>query len=229
MSRQPAVHLSIHDVMPRTLPLVADLITATHNHGWPPPVLLVVPDAGWDAAGIQQLRAWQAAGHELAGHGWQHQITHYGGLWHRLHSAFISRDVAEHLSLDSEAILALMRRCFAWFDSQGLESPSLYVPPAWALGRLPLARLPEQPFTQVETLRGIYSVSDRRWRYRALLGYEAGNGLQRLALQVSNAINRKRAPQAGLRIGLHPHDANLPLVDALMADLNRFRPQPTND
>lgn len=229
MSAPLAIHLSIHDVMPQTLSRVDDLIATTHAHGWPPPVLLVVPDAGWDATGIQQLRAWQAAGHELAGHGWQHRISHYGGLWHRLHSALISRDVAEHLSLDAEGILALMQRCFDWFGDQGLGRPTLYVPPAWALGRLPLSRLSEQPFETVETLRGIYSVSDQRWRYRALLGYEAGNTFQRMALQVSNAMNRKRAPQAGLRIGLHPCDASLPLADALMADLNRFRPQPKAD
>lgn len=229
MKTAPAVHLSIHDVMPETLSRVEALIDTTTRAGWPPPVLLVVPDAGWDAQGIQKLRDWQARGHELAGHGWQHQISGYGGLWHRIHAALISRDVAEHLSLDAEGILNLMQRSFAWFGEQGLTRPSLYVPPAWALGSLPRHRLDEQPFEQVETLRGIYSVSEGIWRYRALLGYEAGNGFQRLALELSNALNRKRAPRAGLRIGLHPYDASLPLADALVTDLNRFRPQPTDD
>ncbi len=225
MSR-PDVHLSIHDVMPSTLPRVQALIDLCHDCGWPPPVLLVVPGAGWDDAGIETLRRWQADGHELAGHGWRHRIARYGGLWHRLHSALISRDVAEHLALDAEGILALMRDCHAWFESHELTPPMLYVPPAWALGALALARLGEQPFDSVETMRGIYSQASGRWRYRALLGYEAGNGLQHRALQISNAVNRARAPRAGLRIGLHPQDAQLPLAGAMRRDLLRFSPRP---
>ncbi|MEX0386650.1 polysaccharide deacetylase family protein [Spiribacter onubensis] len=225
MSRA-AVHLSIHDVMPDTLPQVEALIELCHDCGWPPPVLLVVPGAGWDHDGIETLRRWQDDGHELAGHGWRHRITRYGGLWHRLHGAFISRDVAEHLALDAEGILTLMRDCHDWFGARGLASPTLYVPPAWALGAVPRARLDEQPFDSIETMRGIYSVTSGRWRYRALLGYEAGNGLQYRALQVSNAVNRARAPRAGVRIGLHPRDAQLPLAGAMRRDLVRFSPRP---
>lgn len=224
--KRPDVHLSIHDVMPDTLTRVQALIDLCRDAGWPPPVLLVVPGAGWDAGGLATLRQWQADGHELAGHGWRHRVERYGGAWHRLHGALISRDVAEHLALDTEGILALMRRCHAWFQDQGLMPGPLYVPPAWALGTVPLARLGEQPFGAVETLRGIYSLASARWRYRALLGYEAGNGLQHRALRISNAMNRIRAPRAGLRIGLHPQDGQLPLAGAMRADLARFSPRP---
>ncbi len=222
--------LSIHDVMPATLPAVKRLSDQAQALGWPPPTLLVVPGCDWSTPDLQQLHEWQAQGHALAGHGWRHQITHYGGIYHRIHSMLVSRDVAEHLSLNAEAILALMRRCHAWFAKQGLIPPHLYVPPAWALGRLPLSRLSEQPFAAVEMLQGVYSVKAQQWQMRALLGYEAGNGLQAMALRVSNAINRKRARHAGLRIGLHPNDAALPLADALWRDLAAFSPQPpTND
>jgi len=195
---RPAVCLSIHDVMPETLAPVAALIARCRGHGWPPPTLLVVPGRDWDRAGIAQLQRWQADGHRLAGHGWRHAIDGFGGIKHRLHSALISRRVAEHLSLDAEGILALMGRCHDWFAQQGLTADGLYVPPAWALGAVPLRRLNEQPFSAVETLRGIYSCADGRWRYRGLLGYEAGNRFQKAALQISNAVNRRRAPAAGL-------------------------------
>ena len=221
-----AVHLSIHDVMPTTLEPVADLIRMSQAHGWPPPTLLVVPGLEWDQAGIEQLHAWQAAGHELAGHGWRHRISGYGGLYHRLHGLCISRDVAEHLSLDADGILDLMRRCHRWFGQQGLDAPTLYVPPAWALGRLPRSRLGEQPFRRIETLGGINDLERGQVAFRALLGYEAGNSLQHAALVINNAINRKRAPRAGLRIGLHPQDAQLPLAGALHQDLARFTPPP---
>lgn len=220
----PAPHLSIHDVMPETLPAVRALIAECQAAGWAPPTLLVVPGREWTPAGIAQLHEWQAAGHPIAGHGWFHQISHYGGLTHRLHAALISRRVAEHLCLDAEGILALMRRCYVWLTVEGLCRPSLYVPPAWALGRLPLHRLSEQPFPQVETLRGILDVSTGRWQARALLGYEARNAFQTRALRLSNAIGRARAASVGLRIGLHPHDLDLPLADDLRADLRRFSP-----
>ena len=223
---RPEVHLSIHDVMPDTLEAVGSLIARCRVHGWPPPVLLVVPGREWDDDGIAQLQRWQAEGHPLAGHGWQHGIDAFAGLWHRLHGALISRRVAEHLCLDAEGILALMRRCHAWFHTHGLTPDGHYVPPAWALGALPRRRLGEQPFTSVETLKGIYSLADRRWHYRALLGYEAGNGFQKRMLTVSNAINRCRPPGAGLRIGLHPHDAQLPLANVMERDLARFSPRP---
>ena len=224
--KRPAVCLSIHDVMPETLAPVAALIARCRGHGWPPPTLLVVPGRDWDRAGIAQLQRWQADGHRLAGHGWRHAIDGFGGIKHRLHSALISRRVAEHLSLDAEGILALMGRCHDWFAQQGLTADGLYVPPAWALGAVPLRRLNEQPFSAVETLRGIYSCADGRWRYRGLLGYEAGNRFQKAALQISNAVNRRRAPAAGLRIGLHPRDAQLPLAGAMDRDLARFSPRP---
>ncbi|AGY91490.1 hypothetical protein SPICUR_02380 [Spiribacter curvatus] len=225
MSR-PDVHLSIHDVMPSTLGAVRTLIDRCRAHGWPPPVLLIVPGLEWDCEGLAQLHRWQADGHPLAGHGWRHGIRTFGGLWHRLHGALISRRVAEHLCLDADGILALMRRCHEWFGTQGLTPNGLYVPPAWALGAVPRRRLNEQPFSSVETIRGIYSLADQRWHYRALLGYEAGNGFQQRMLSVSNALNRRRPPAAGLRIGLHPHDAQLPLANAMERDLARFSPRP---
>ena len=221
---RPSVELSIHDVMPNRLTAVQSLIDQSHALGWPPPLLLVVPGLDWDAAGIRQLHRWQAEGHELAGHGWFHRISGYGGLKHRLHAAFLSRQVAEHLSLNANAIIALMQRCYAWFGEQDLATPTRYVPPAWALGPVSIKDLKQQPFAEVETLRGIIHVASGQWSHGALLGYEAGNRLQHFALRVSNAVNRQRAQRTGLRIGLHPDDAQLPLADALWADLRRFSP-----
>lgn len=219
------IMLSIHDVMPRHLTAVSQLIEKTRALGWPPATLLVVPHADWSAEQIGQLKSWSAQGHPLAGHGWTHHVEQFGGWWHRLHSALISRDVAEHLALDANGILALMRRCHGWFADQGLPAPTLYVPPAWALGNLPTRRLTEQPFEAVETLRGILTIKTGRRDYRALLGYEADNALRALALRTSNAANRRWAASQGLRIGLHPPDADLLLAADLWNDLTRFSPR----
>ena len=221
--------LSIHDVMPRHLTAVSKLIEKTLALGWPPATLLVVPHVSWSADQIQQLKTWAAQGHPLAGHGWTHQIERFGGWRHRIHSALFSRDVAEHLALDAEGILDLMRRCHGWFSDQGLPAPDLYVPPAWALGDIPTRRLTEQPFKTVETLSGILTIQTGQRHYRALLGYEADQFVRALALRISNSVNRCRAGSQGLRIGLHPPDADLLLADDLWQDLKRFSPRLPED
>ena len=76
--------VSIHDVMPETLDRVRGLLARCADINPGPVTLLVVPGRTWDAAGIDQLRAWQAAGHNLAGHGWLHHVERFGGLAHRL-------------------------------------------------------------------------------------------------------------------------------------------------
>lgn len=214
--------VSIHDVMPETLEPVAGLLALAQRAGWARVTLLVVPGLDWDATGIARLRRWQAEGHRLAGHGWRHQAETLRGLRHRLHSRLLSRQVAEHLALDAEGILALMRRCHAWFPAQGLAAPTLYVPPAWALGPLPASRLAAQPFRRVETLAGIRNARNGRLRVSPLLGYEADSRRRIAALRGSNALARGLARWRQPRLALHPFDGHLPLARDLVADLYRF-------
>lgn len=214
--------VSIHDVMPETLEPVAGLLALARRAGWARVTLLVVPGLDWDAGGIARLRRWQAEGHQLAGHGWRHQAEALRGLRHRLHSRLLSRQVAEHLALDPGGILALMRRCHAWFPAQGLAAPTLYVPPAWALGPLPVSRLAAQPFRRVETLAGIRDARSGRLRVSPLLGYEADSRRRAAALRGSNALARGLARWRQPRIALHPFDGHLALARDLVADLYRF-------
>lgn len=214
--------VSIHDVMPETLEAVAGLLALAGRAGWARVTLLVVPGLDWDTAGIARLRHWQAEGHQLAGHGWRHHVEAIRGLRHHLHSRLISRHVAEHLALDAEGILALMRRCHAWFPAHGLAAPTLYVPPAWALGPLPAARLGAQPFRRVETLAGIRDARSGRLEASPLLGYEADGRLRAAALRSSNALARALARWRQPRLALHPFDGELALAPDLAADLYRF-------
>ena len=124
----------MHDVMPETLSLVEDFLAFCSTHAIPPMTLLVVPGCDWRDEQLDRLRDLAGLGHELAAHGWLHRVGTPQSLYHRLHSTLLSRNVAEHLALDGESILALMRRSHAWFAEHDLPAPSLYVPPAWALG-----------------------------------------------------------------------------------------------
>ena len=151
--------VSIHDVMPETLDKVDDILqrlagTVTLTPGTV--TLLVVPGRDWSADDIAVLRRWADAGHELAGHGWVHEVEHIRGIRHRLHSLFISRNVAEHLALDARGICRLVEDCHGWFVRKGLPAPTMYVPPAWAMGRIGTDDLEKLPFRYYETLSGIY-------------------------------------------------------------------------
>ncbi len=215
--------VSIHDVMPETLNRAQHILElcAVCNPG--PVTLLVVPGRDWDRAGVERLRAWEAAGHQLAGHGWSHRVERFGGLYHRLHGALISRRVAEHLALDGKAIGRLIERCHAWFPAQGLAAPDLYVPPAWALGSIERAELAGLPFARYEVLSGVRDAATGRLIPIPMVGFEADTPVRVPAIRWWNRISRRRAAAIGwLRIAIHPRDLGLRLAADLHRDLHRY-------
>ncbi|MBK1723258.1 polysaccharide deacetylase family protein [Thiocystis violacea] len=216
--------VSVHDVMPRTLPQVERILALLRSEGVNAVTLLVVPGCDWSTEEIAILRGFEAHGYELAGHGWRHQVERYGGLRHRLHAGFISRNVAEHLALDADGILALISRCHRWFLEQGLKAPALYVPPAWAMGRIERSALAGLPFLQYELFSGILSGQTGRLHPIPMLGYEADRAWRTPVIRLWNRVNRRRCRAIGwIRIGIHPHDLDLRLAGDLREDLKRFR------
>ena len=221
----PASLVSIHDLMPSTMPAVRRALDLLSDTGTKPATLLVVPGSGWSRDGIHELKALERNGHPLAGHGWLHRIERFGSPYHWLHGHTVSRRVAEHLALDADGIVALINRCHTWFGDNGLDPPALYVPPAWAMGAVPLARLAvDCPFPLYETFTGVIDARTRRLRRIPMLGYEADRTLRIPVIRAWNAINRRVARSNGLlRIGIHPHDPQLHLRHDLIADLNLYR------
>lgn len=216
--------VSVHDVMPETLDPVARLLDLLDTQGVRPVTLLVVPGRDWQPAQIDRLRQWLARGHELAGHGWLHHIERPRGLYHRLHARLISRNVAEHLALDATGIAALIARNHAWFVHHDLPAPSLYVPPAWAMGAIARRDLAALPFVHHEYLSGVLSARSGRFLPIPLLGYEADTPARAPLIRLWNHINRQRAPASGwLRIGIHPWDLELQLAEDLRHDLQGYR------
>ncbi len=215
--------VSIHDVMPQTLPQCAALLEPllARNNG--PITLLVVPGRPWQASDLDLLRDWQRAGCLLAGHGWTHEVMHIRSLHHRLHSLLLSRRAAEHLSHDEDSLFALMQRCYDWFIEHDLQAPDLYVPPAWALGPVSHSRLASLPFTLLEVLSGVIRVADQQLLSLPLTGYEADNSWRALTLRPWNRLNEKRAVATGkpLRVGIHPYDDQLRLRQQLWQQLAR--------
>ncbi len=219
-----AALISIHDLMPSTIDAVQRTLAVLEQAGSGPVTLLVVPGSGWSRDGIDTLKAFQYSGHRLAGHGWLHRVDHFGGLYHRLHGLLISRRVAEHLALDADAIVELINRCHDWFGENGLESPQLYVPPAWAMGSVSYARLTQDcRFALYETFGGVLDALSGRLHRIPLLGYEADQSARVPVIRAWNAANRRLAARRGrVRIGIHPFDTELRLRADLIADLARF-------
>ncbi len=216
--------VSLHDVMPGTLGAVRAQLQLLANHGVDRATLLVVPGLDWSARSIEQLHRWQADGHELAGHGWLHRAGQVRGLRHRVHAALLSRDCAEHLALTAAEIASLLRRCHAWFGERGLLPPTLYVPPAWALGAAPRAAYAEAGFRQVEHLQGLWDLDSGTLQRIPAVGYESISAWRAVAVKASNAGNRVLARHMGwLRLGLHPRDLQLPLRGEALRDIDALR------
>ncbi len=180
---------SIHDVAPATLDKVRRIFDKLVDADQLPATLFVIPDLGWQARELDVLRELVARGAELAGHGWKHRADSIRGVRHRLHSALISRDVAEHLALDRAGCLRLMRDCFDWFGEHELPAPDLYVPPAWAMGSVSRSDLDELPFARFETLSGVY-LSGERFTPVPMIGFEADTAFRAAACRIWNGLNR---------------------------------------
>ncbi|MFW5874131.1 MAG: polysaccharide deacetylase family protein [Verrucomicrobiota bacterium] len=219
--------VSIHDLMPGTMDRVEAILAWLSERSVPPVTLLVVPGKPWTPEQIDRLRAWAAIGHPLAAHGWHHH-TEPRRLKHRLHAALISRNVAEHLALDSKGILDLMLRGREWFLRHRLPDPTLYVPPAWALGPLNIRDQAAVPYRMIETTRGLLFPNGAprpHLEKLPLSGYEADTPLRERFLRAWNALQARSARRrdAPLRISIHPHDLHLRIPDQLDGQLREVR------
>ena len=216
----PAVLFSIHDVMPSTLDATERIAGRLSDAGIGKLTLLVVPGTGWDKSTLARLRTLNDRGADLAGHGWKHRVDRIRDLRHWLHSVFISRDVAEHLALDRGGVVKLMQDCHDWFLAADLPAPSVYVPPAWAMGRAHREDLDILPYSRFETLYGIYDSDSRRFRRTPMVGFEADTPFRAFACRLWNRVNLASS-KAPLRFGIHPGDPELLLGDDLDALIDR--------
>ncbi|WP_347330190.1 polysaccharide deacetylase family protein [Marinimicrobium locisalis] len=222
------VLLSIHDVMPETLERVGRLLALMPEPLSRGVVLLVVPGRDWQPKDLAQLARWQSQGLELAGHGWTHRAERIRGWYHRCHSRWVSRHAAEHLGQPRAVLRELLERNYRWFVHQGLRPPSLYVPPAWALGELTSEDLAASPFSYIETARGLWHLPSGRRRALPLVGFEADTPVRAALLQAWNRANGLWAgPNRPLRLSVHPYDDELLLSKPLRHWLARVS-EPVN-
>ena len=221
----PSAMVSIHDVSPATLPSVTALLDEIRPLGCLRTTLLVIPGTEWSDRSLGTLRDLQSEGHLLAGHGWIHRQVDRRTLRHRLHSAILSRTAAEHLSRPPADIADLIARCFRWFNEKGMTTPKLYVPPAWAMGRISTGELDAIPFPMYEYLTGVYQSESRIFRRLPLIGFEADTVFRAVSLKMLNALNwhLARARRRPLRVAIHPYDLRLRLAGDLRRYVSRIQ------
>ena len=211
--------------MPETMGRVETILRWLEERNVPPVSLLVVPGKPWTTDQIGRIRELASKGHELIAHGWYHH-TKPKRLTHRIHALLISRNVAEHLDLDSNEILDLLNRSHTWFKENDLPIPIMYVPPAWALGAISKTDLANAPFSTIETTRGILHKTNSQFLLHRLplTGYEADTPLRESFLRRWNNHQEKRALKKNLclRVSIHPNDLELRLADQIDSQIRRI-------
>jgi len=209
--------ISIHDVSPQSLPEVRNILNKLSQMQFSKVILLIIPGEQWTEDDINLLKNYQQTGYILAGHGNIHQCQSIKTNFHRLHSLLISRDVAEHLSLTTNQIKILILSCYQWFIDHGFEPPDLYVPPAWAMGKISRKNLVQLPFRFYESISGIYDSKIDSFHYMPLLGFEADTFLRKISVNMFNTINwhYARIFDKTIRIVIHPNDFQLLLANDL--------------
>lgn len=219
--------ISVHDVTPETLPAVRDLIETIERKGRRPATLLVVPGRDWQPRQIDELRRFVDRGHELAGHGWSHCAPSIRGLWRRLHSLSVSRDDPEHLSYDGAGIAELIRRCRGWFDDHRLGEPQLYVPPAWAMGRIRRLDIRRLGFRFFEYTSGYYDARIGVFLRVPIVGFEADTALRAGFRRLWNRHHCDASHRHGwLRVAIHPDDPSRCLGADLAVLLGQMEGRP---
>ena len=178
---------------------------------------MVIPGLDWKFHQIKKLKLWQNSGIEIAAHGWKHEAQEKKSLYHKIHGFIMSANCAEHLSKNKQEIIELVNESYNWFIDNGLKKPTLYVPPAWALGKVKKEELYQFNFTHFECTTGMFH--KQKYSFLPLLGFEENILLGALLRRFFNSLNFILARFTGvIRIAIHPNDFNL----YLKKDLEKY-------
>ena len=212
-------NISIHDVRPNNLNKIIKIINLLFDkYNIRKITLLVIPGLNWNNKQIKILKTLQEKkGIELAAHGWYHKSNPIKTIYHYIHSKILSANSAEHLSRSKLSIIKLLKDSHSWFINQGLNSPTLYVPPAWALGNIDKEDLSALPFNEFEMISGIFI--NNKFIFIPLIGFKTKTYFKFIIVKVLNFINYLSYSFFGLmRIAIHPDDFNL----LLKGDIDKY-------
>jgi uncharacterized protein len=210
--------VSLHDVAPATWPQCQRVLDAIAEVTDIPLTLLLVPayhgHCSAQPAFEAEMSRLVARGHELALHGYFHIDAQLPDGWidwlrRRVYTAG-EGEFAALSQREATERLFLGRR---WFAANGWPLMG-FVPPAWLMGPGAWQALrADGQFEYTSTLGGLHLLRQGRTLRAPVCTYSARSPLRRaLSVAFNGALGRALAQTPVVRLALHPHDADHPII-----------------
>jgi len=217
-SLTPALVVSVHDVSPKTQPVVDQILLDLKRWGVHRTSLLVIPDHHGQAplSSDPSFRRWLAEqveeGHEAVLHGYRHlrDRRRWEGVGTRITTRVYTADEGEFFDLDRQAALELLE--------QGTESlqflpskPAGFVAPAWLLSSPAEEALRDAGFLYTTRIHEVKRLTDNlAWNSQSLV-YSTRKRWRRWGSLWWNPFLFEHVRHNSLvRIGIHPPDIRYP-------------------
>ncbi len=217
--------VSLHDISPQTFGAARRQVEELCNLGVGRTTLLAIPfhhgrkrlDA--DPALCAWLRALQTMGHEVALHGWRHDLVGINpvrdmdpvrGRWF-WENIYTNRE-AEFLALGREAARERITRGLTMFRDLGLLARG-FIAPAWLMSRATGEAARDLGLPYTNTISEIIQLPTGRRHPARSCVWSVRAHWRRLASQAWNRLLFQRLTAAEpLRISLHPCDTEHPAI-----------------
>ncbi|MFZ4719322.1 MAG: DUF2334 domain-containing protein [Ilumatobacteraceae bacterium] len=207
------VVVSLHDVAPATFTESArwlDLVTA---HGMTASLLVVPgPWRGRQMTGEPEFIAWlhdaQAAGHEIALHGWRHTKVEdrLASPIRKTHAALRARGCAEFAHLSEHGARHRLELGLEVLRDADFH-PDGFVPPGWMASTGARAAMAALGFEWTTTQWQVHFLHDNSTARIASISQRPGSRVTDLARRANrSAIDLAARHRSPVRIALHPDD-----------------------
>lgn len=206
----------IHDVAPKNWSACQRVLRAIREVADVPVTLLVVPryhlrpsNTGFERA----LTKLVHKGHELALHGYSHldEGTPNGWLDYLKRRLYTAGE-GEFAALHEEEALRRLHTGIRWFEHRHWPLRG-FIAPAWLLSTGSWNALRTLPFEYTATLNHVYRLPDGCPLPSDCMAFSTRSPWRRLLSLSRNAwVQRRWQAQPLVRLELHPHDADFPMI-----------------
>ena len=216
----PDFLLALHDVSPRHAGACRQILSFLKGRSLPPAALLVVPNfhGKWPLEDhpefLTELSSWATEGHELALHGLVHieERPVGGGFSAAFQRRFLTGGEGEFLALSASEIRSRLETGLVAWERTGLPRPRGFVPPAWLYNEHLDPELARLGFAWTESHTDL-RVPGGATLASPVISWASRDPLRRIGSQVvCPSLARLWKGRARLRIAIHPHDFDWPVL-----------------
>jgi predicted deacetylase len=208
---RPSLIVSVHDVAPSTSWAARWWAGQLESRGVPATYLVVPgPWEGPTFRADRDLAAWlrdrDAAGDEIAQHGWTHHAGDEGTRLRRAIGSLAARGCGEFWTLDEDEARRRLELGLAALRAAGLE-PVGFTPPGWLASLGTVRALRALGYRYTTSHLGVTDLETGR-RYRVPpLSHRPGSPVETLAAAAVRAAARHAARRRqSVRVAIHPRD-----------------------